>query len=130
MSKIQKPNWTPIELNEKCERHNRLIDQTIDHDHDCQCNSCMELFGLRKLIGKFSRDEIANAVIEANKIHKNMVEVSEDILKEIRSTLKFILDNTRESSSMHSRLETQDVPFDKKQLQRIEQLTEVIRKIS
>lgn len=69
--KIQKPNWTPLELHAKCNRHRDLTEETMEHDFDCQCNGCMELFGLRKLIGLFSRDEIASAVIEANKIHKN-----------------------------------------------------------
>lgn len=69
--KVTKPNWTPLELNEKANRHRDLTDETMYHEFDCDCNRCMELFGLQTLLETFSTDEIAGAVIEANKLHKN-----------------------------------------------------------
>lgn len=63
----QKPNWTLLELHEKCDRQRELVYATMSHEHDCGCNECFELFGLNKLIGRFSKDEIAAAVIEARK---------------------------------------------------------------
>lgn len=65
--KIQKPNWTPADLYAKANRHRQLTDETINHDIDCDCNACMELFGLQTLLELFDEDENVTAVIEANK---------------------------------------------------------------
>lgn len=65
--KVKKPNWTPLELNAKADRHRDLIHETDSHPHDCQCNLCMELHGLDVLVNLFSEDEHAGAVIAARK---------------------------------------------------------------
>lgn len=62
---IEKPDWTPLELSEKTARHRLLLAQVMDHDDDCQCNRCMECFGLGELTSLFSEDEHTAAVIAA-----------------------------------------------------------------
>lgn len=68
-NKIQKPNWQPIELNAKLNRWNELRYET-ENAIDCDCNSCMEFYGLTQLLELFTEDEKAGAVIAANKIIK------------------------------------------------------------
>ena len=64
---IQKPNWTPLELFEKQNRNRELMHETDSHQPDCDCNLCIEYFGLSELLQTFTEDEHAGAVIEANK---------------------------------------------------------------
>lgn len=65
----KKPNWTPLELNEKHLRWTQLGDETSAHD-DCDCNRCMEHFGLSHQLAGFTEDEMATAVIELNKLQE------------------------------------------------------------
>ncbi len=65
--KIEKPNWTLLELSEKTNRHRELLYEVMDHDDDCQCNRCMECFGLGELVSLFSEDEHVAAIIAARK---------------------------------------------------------------
>lgn len=64
---MKKPNWTPVELDENYLRWRNLIDETGSHDAQCQCNRCMECFGLGELLNLFDEDEKVTAVIESNK---------------------------------------------------------------
>lgn len=66
--KAKKPKWTPIELYQNYQRWESLIHETDSHAPDCQCNRCMECYGLGELLRTFSQDEHAGAVIEANQI--------------------------------------------------------------
>lgn len=68
MKNIQKPNWTPIELHNNCERWKALMNETEDHD-DCICNKCMECFGLGEFMELFSEEEHVSAVNAANELY-------------------------------------------------------------
>jgi hypothetical protein len=65
--KAKKPNWTPLELYAICEREDELEYETRNHSEDCDCNLCMELFSLDKLLRTFSEDKMAGSVIEYRK---------------------------------------------------------------
>lgn len=68
--KIEKPDWTPLELSQKTARHRSLLYEVMDHDGDCDCNKCMEWFGLGELTSLFSEDEHVAAVHAARQVEE------------------------------------------------------------
>jgi hypothetical protein len=65
--KVEKPNWTPIELNSQMNRWRELMELTEGHNQQCLCNYCLEDYRLFKVLDTFTEDEKAGAVIAANK---------------------------------------------------------------
>lgn len=65
---IEKPKWTPFELNEKMQRWSQLRHEVEAHDPECDCNRCLEWFGTGELLATFSEDEKAAAVNQSNQL--------------------------------------------------------------